>query len=232
MKGAGAQPTRVLVVHCSPLVAGALTAALGTRDNLQVAAAHGPRWQGEPAAGSPDVVLIDALGGLQQAREAARWTRRHNPQAKVVALGIERDREALALIEEGACGHLPKSADLADLHQVLDDVLDHRPPCSPRLAASVLRRITELAEKLPSTTEEKPAVRLTPREDQVLRLLGNGLLNKEIARQLGISLPTVKNHVHKILDKLSVEGRRQAIRRAVELGLLPQMAPGWLAEEA
>ena len=79
--------------------------------------------------------------------------------------------------------------------------------CSPRIAASLFRRIASLAERAVT-----PADALTLREQQVLALIREGLGNKEIADQLRISLATVKNHVHNVLEKLHVTRRAQAAR--------------------
>ncbi len=231
----------VWLVHPSPLVAQALVATFGATACLRtIAAPDADGCVAEPGSAAnsvpnnvpnnvPKVVLIDALGGAGQTRVATRWARRQYPRAKVLVLGVDGEREGLALIEEGASGHLPAAAGLAELRQAIADVLANRPPCTPRLAASVLSRISELAEQLPVKSREQVVVRLTPREDQVLRLIGGGLRNKEIAQRLAISLPTVKNHVHKILDKLGVGQRRGAIRRALALGLMEQSLPGWPA---
>jgi DNA-binding NarL/FixJ family response regulator len=78
---------------------------------------------------------------------------------------------------------------------------------SPRMAASLLRRVAALAATQPSPSAQ---VRLTPRERDIMRLLDEGLSNKEIAQRLGIEVATVKNHVHNILEKLQVHRRGEA----------------------
>ena len=75
------------------------------------------------------------------------------------------------------------------------------------MAGSLLRRLAELASALPLGPT---AARLTPRESEIMRLLDDGLANKDIARRLGIEVATVKNHVHNILDKLQVHRRAEA----------------------
>jgi DNA-binding NarL/FixJ family response regulator len=80
--------------------------------------------------------------------------------------------------------------------------------CSPRVAAILLRRVTSLAR----TRRSEPApVALTSRQAEILELIGQGLLEQEIARQLCIELSTVKNHVHQILDRLEVHRRAEAV---------------------
>ena len=82
---------------------------------------------------------------------------------------------------------------------------------SPRLAGTLLRRIGALARE---RHDDEPDVRLTARETQILALIDDGLANKEIASRLHISLPTVKNHVHNLLEKLDVTRRGEAVARA------------------
>ena len=82
--------------------------------------------------------------------------------------------------------------------------------CSPRVAATLLRRVTALAAGDRSREED---VRLTARELEILELLERGMSNKDIARHLGIEVATAKNHVHNILGKLQVHGRGQAAAR-------------------
>ncbi|MEA2604551.1 MAG: hypothetical protein QOF89_5543 [Acidobacteriota bacterium] len=189
---------------------------------LRVAAAGA-----DPAAmtedGSPariDVVLVDngydvrdALGRVRAARD--RW-----PEAKAVVLGLDREDESVAdFIEAGAHAYILQSASPERLVTVIREVREGRSPCSPRVVTAVLRRIASLAE-FPVTPP--PAVEpLTPREREILALVACGLGNKEVCHRLHITVQTVKNHVHSILTKLQVRRRREAVRLAFELGLLP-----------
>ena len=86
-------------------------------------------------------------------------------------------------------------------------VLSHELPCSPGVAGALLRRVAALAAE---RRGECGLERLTAREVEVLRLIERGLANREIAAQLCIELRTVKNHVHRILEKLGVDRRGQA----------------------
>ena len=88
---------------------------------------------------------------------------------------------------------------------------------TPALAAKLFRRVATMA-RVPRL--EPIDERLTARERDVLRLLEEGLSNKEIAQALSIELATVKNHVHRVLEKLDVHGRSAAAARARRLGLL------------
>ncbi len=174
-----------------------------------------------------DVVLVDASLGKREVCETIRELRETNPKLNILFLGNEGSDEILDYIEAGATGYVSREASFSEMLETIEAVSRGQTPCSPQVAASVLARIEELASH-PSqrcTRTIDPAVQLTPRESEVLQLVAAGLRNKEIAQQLQIKLPTVKNHVHKILDKFQVKRRREAIRLAYEAGLLEDPLP-------
>ena len=135
--------------------------------------------------------------------------RRSVPAAAVVALGVrETEDEVVACAEAGVAGYVTREHTLADLIAALDALARGEAPCPPRAAAMLLRRVSALAAErrpAPSGVDE-----LTNREREILDLICDGLTNKQIGQLLFIELPTVKNHVHNILEKLQVRGRREA----------------------
>ena len=165
---------------------------------------------------APRIMLIDATlrGGL----EAAARTRRLVPEMDIVALGLnETEDDVIAWAEAGVCGYVPRSTALNDLVELLDRIVQGEQPCPSRIAASLLRRIAkgsapgggETGRTMPESVEV-PA--LTRREAHVVRLLGAGLSNKEIARDLKIGVATIKTHMHSVLGKLALERRGQVAR--------------------
>jgi DNA-binding NarL/FixJ family response regulator len=108
---------------------------------------------------------------------------------------------------------------LSDLVAAIQALQEGQPRCSGSVVELVLRRIRELSavKHHESRVEE---FELTRREIEVLGLVEQGFLNKEIARQLGITISTVKNHLHAIFEKLQVNGRRQAVRQGIAVGIL------------
>ena len=132
------------------------------------------------------------------------------PEQKVVVLGIaEREADVIAWAEAGAAGYISREASRDDLRAALEAAVAGETIASPRVVAALLRRLNAVAHASP--LERYGAETLTPREQQVARLVGEGLSNKEIARQLCIEVATVKNHVHHILGKLEVSRRSQAV---------------------
>ena len=157
------------------------------------------------AALHTDVVLVDALG----AAECARLLAAAAPSVRVVALSVtEADADVIPLVEAGVAGCLTTEQSLDDLAELIVSVARGESPCSPSLAAMLVRRIAVLAAEQRARTRDTTT--LTRRELEILRLIGRGLSNKEIAAALHIELATVKNHVHNILEKLNVNGRTEA----------------------
>ncbi|MBN1666750.1 MAG: response regulator transcription factor [Anaerolineales bacterium] len=134
------------------------------------------------------------------------------PDTKVLILGLtERRERVLQFVEAGAVGYVLKDDPVDKLVASIRAASQQRALVSPRMAAALMERVSELAQlfaELENTihsTEE-----LTPREMEVLALLGKDLSNQEIADQLVIEVGTVKNHVHSILKKLNVDSRTEA----------------------
>lgn len=154
----------------------------------------------------PDIVLLD-MGQLEHVF-TVRAILAADPRAKVVALSVpEVEGHVLACAEAGVSGYVPRQASADDLIGTLHSVARGELPCSPRIAGSLLRRLSSLSAAGGSSAGDQT---LTVREEQIVGLIEKGLSNKEIATELGIELSTVKNHVHAILRKMHVERRGEA----------------------
>jgi two-component system, NarL family, nitrate/nitrite response regulator NarL len=155
-----------------------------------------------------DVVLFDLAveGGLAALQRLAG-----HAKVKVVVLGLGDEGPMLACARAGIAGYVSQEASLAELTHRIHEALHGEFSCSPRFAAALLR---SLASPAPPRSHSASAARLTPREAEIVLLIERGLSNKEIARHLTIQLATVKNHVHNILEKLSVRDRADAVRAA------------------
>jgi DNA-binding NarL/FixJ family response regulator len=162
-----------------------------------------------------DVVLVDTR--MTDGTDALRTLAVAAPQVKLVALAVpEVEREVIAVAEAGASAYLTLDGSIEDLASVVQSLERGEVLCSPGMAAGLFRRVAALArERGLDPIEEK----LTARELDVLWLIEEGLSNKEIATALSIELPTVKNHVHRILEKLHVHRRSEAAARARRHGL-------------
>lgn len=117
---------------------------------------------------------------------------------------VETETEIIAWAEAGICAYVPRHASIAQLHTAIVAAMRDEVCCSPRITGWLLRELRRQPERSPL------GERLTSREIQTLRLICRGLSNKEIASELRISVSTVKNHVHSVLEKLQVQSRSQA----------------------
>lgn len=156
----------------------------------------------------PDVVLMDInLPGMSGVQCVARLAQ-DMPGMQIIMVTVYDDAEAIFdSLEAGAGGYLLKPIRSADLITAIREIHAGGAPMS----ASIARRVVQ-AFKAPSAprNEEVP---LAPREHEILDLLAKGLLQKEIAEQLGISYWTVQTHVARIYEKLHVHSRAQAVAR-------------------
>jgi DNA-binding NarL/FixJ family response regulator len=163
----------------------------------------------EIAADRPDAVLADV--GLAGGATALRKIVAAAPGGRVVAFGVvDSEQLIIDFAEAGVAGYVPREATLDDLVAVIEGVMRDEVICSPRIARTLLRRVGALARERHDGGAE---VRLTSRETQVVALIDEGLSNKEIASRLQIELPTVKNHVHNVIEKLGVRRRAEAAAR-------------------
>ncbi|HEV8249639.1 MAG TPA: response regulator transcription factor [Gaiellaceae bacterium] len=154
-----------------------------------------------------DVLIIDLE--RPEAVESLRLVRAAVANARVLGIAVPGIAdEVLARAEAGIEGFLTRDASIDELVEAV--VATHRGEvsCSPTIAAALLRHVGELAA---DRTEESVAS-LTARQREIVELIREGLSNKEIARRLAIELPTVKNHVHAILEKLELTSRGQVAR--------------------
>lgn len=194
-----------------------LALVLSTRCGIEVAgvAGDGPEAEELIATTRPTVAIVDSV--LVTAPDLLPSFRRAHPPIRVIAFGVGDDpTEIIGCAEAGVAGYVSSSACAADLVAVLDAVERDELRCTPFVAGTLLRRVSELAAagSRQSPHSGPDASLLTTREAEVVALIEQGLMNKQIARRLGISLSTVKNHVHRILQKQAVVSRGDLARRS------------------
>jgi two-component system, NarL family, nitrate/nitrite response regulator NarL len=164
--------------------------------------------------GKADVILLDVPPTWDNQVDLTAAVRALPDMYFVTMAEVDSDTEVVAWAEAGADGIVDRRGPPVELKAVLETVIRGELDCSPRVAAALLRRVQALAqERRPNTA----ATRLTQRETDVLLLVGRGLTNKQISRELGLQLPTVKNHIHTIFEKLRVHTRTEAAALAVAL---------------
>jgi two-component system, NarL family, nitrate/nitrite response regulator NarL len=208
---------RLLIVGEVGLYRDALAGSLGRDERFEVVAVAAGVEEAVEVLDhvEADVLLVDIR--MSEGAGALRTLAAAAPQVKLVALAVpEVEREVVAVAEAGAAAYVTPDGSVEDLASVLECVERGEVLCSPGMAAGLFRRVATLArERGLDPIEEK----LTARELDVLGLIEEGLSNKEIAAELSIELATVKNHVHRILEKLHVHRRSEAAARARRHGL-------------
>ena len=159
-----------------------------------------------------DVVLLDATvpGSIAAVRRALEIV----PGMRIIVTAVrETEDDIVAWAEAGVIGYIPSTAALTELVRLVLDIHGGRQICSSQVAAGLLRRIALGAVPANGRDAPAPAPLLTKRERQAAQLIITGLSDKEIARQLNISLATTKSHVHNLLGKLNVRRRSQVVDR-------------------
>jgi two-component system nitrate/nitrite response regulator NarL len=155
---------------------------------------------------APDVVVVDRAmpDALSTAKSIAELS-----CAKVVAFAIaDMDQAVIECAEAGLAGYVTRDGSVEDLVDAVERAMRGEVLCSPRVAATLFRRLAALSAAAPATAPRE--TELTQREREIGLLIERGLSNKEIARHLSIGTATVKNHVHHILEKLDVRRRGEA----------------------
>jgi two-component system, NarL family, nitrate/nitrite response regulator NarL len=207
MVGDGALRTRVFIISTTRIYREGLSHVLAAESAVEVigTASDVDKAAAQLITMRPDVTLFDLTdeAGLDGVRRLA-----HREGQKVVVLGVTDDVEQiLSCAEAGIAGYVTRNESLAHLVSTVCAAARGEFTCPPQVAGGLLRRLGTLGGQAvrPPT---QPS--LTGREQEVVRLIGLGLSNKEIAKRLGIQLATVKNHVHNILDKAGVRRRADA----------------------
>ncbi len=199
-----AEAIRVLVVDDHAVVREGLRTYLALQDGLEVVgeAADGEEAVREAERLRPDVVLMDLVMPRLDGAGAMLELRTRLPSARVIVLtSYADDDRLLPAIRAGAAGYLMKNVQPAELARAVRAAHAGEALLDPAVAARLVEHVA---------SEPAPPDRLTPREREVLDLIGRGLPNKLIARELGVSEKTVKAHVGQVLAKLGVSDRTQA----------------------
>lgn len=206
---------RILVADDHPVVRDGLSAVLSTQPDFEVVgeAQSGAELVAQAAALCPQVILTDlempaapgtvGIDGI----DAIRQIRAAQPEMHVIVLtAFDTDDRIVGAIRAGAEGYLLKGAPRHDIFNAIRVVGAGGTLLQPLVVSRLVQHLQ---------AQETPTDALTEREHEVLRLMAQGQLNKEIAEQLGITQRTVKFHVSAILSKLGAGNRTEAVRLAV-----------------
>jgi len=204
------RPVRVMLVSDVRMYREALGRWCNRHPSVRIVAAVGHRDGAVAFAREhhPDIVLLDMR--TPESAELAHALALAAPGIRLVGLGLsETEDNVLAYAEAGFAGYVPRETPLDDLVAVLRGIARGEVRYSRTITASLLRRLARVT----AGSGGGAGVPLTPRETEIVRLIDDGLSNREIAHRLAIEVATVKNHVHNVLEKLQVHRRGEAAAR-------------------
>lgn len=159
----------------------------------------------------PDIVIMDiSLPGITGI-ECIRQVKDKSPGTQFMMFTVyENDEKVFEALKAGASGYLLKNTGLLEMVEALKELHNGGSPMSANIARKLVTVFRE-TEK-----DKQPVEVLSKRENEILELLSRGLLYKEIAEQLGITTGTVRQHIHKIYEKLHVANRTEAINKMLK----------------
>ena len=212
----GIPPLAVLIVEDDSDLRETLVATLPTTGEVEVLGAYSSAEEAIRKAPweRATILLLDLELPGASGIELTSWVREHYPDLRVAIHTIHDDRELVfRSMEAGAHGYVLKGEGPREIAEQLLGLQAGRAPLSPAIATMLLERFRP-AEQVETRGH------LSPREEELLRLIAAGLRYKEVASHLGISVHTVKSHISRIYEKLEADSRAEALRRARLLGIV------------
>ena len=216
----GSEPVRVLVVDDQELFRRGLIMLLSGDTDIEVVgeASDGITATELAVKTAPDVILLDVRMPRRTGVEACRGIKEAVPSAKIIMLTVsDEEADLYESVKNGASGYLLKDSSIEEVAQAIRVVNEGQSLISPSMAVKLIDEFKQMSKP---EREQGPALRLTERELEVLRLVAKGLNNREVAKELFISENTVKNHVRNILEKLQLHSRMEAVMYAMREKLL------------
>jgi two-component system, NarL family, response regulator LiaR len=213
------KPIRILIADDHAIVRKGLKALLATEKDMTVAgeAENGAEAVEKAAALCPDVILMDIVMPEMDGIEATRRITAARPETRVLVLtSFAADDKVFPAVKAGALGYLLKDSTPDQLLEAIRQVYRGEPSLEPSIARKVLQELSHPGTAGAGTPTTDP---LTERELEVLRLIAQGMSNKEIASSIFVAEWTVRSHVSNILGKLHVASRTQAALYALRSGL-------------
>jgi DNA-binding NarL/FixJ family response regulator len=207
-------PIRIVIVDDDALVRSGLALILGGRKDLDVVAQANNGTEGLAAVAEhrPDVVLMDirmpVMDGLEATERLAATYGDEAPRV-IILTTFDADDSVLRALGAGASGFLLKDTPPERIVEAIGKVAAGEPMLSPSVTTTLIQQVTSQQVTERSARAQEKLSRLTEREHDVAVAVGRGLSNAEIAKELYLSVPTVKAHISRLFMKLEVENRVQ-----------------------
>lgn len=206
---------RVVVATNSGLTGDAIRAVLERERDVSVVACARTQAEVEFLLRQCNVLLVTPELQRGNVLELIERARAAHPEVKILIVGAEDDPRAIVTyLQAGAAGYVLGQESVHGLIKKVRAAHEDKALVSPDVAAEIMSRLVQLAQKPVHLRQAELRLRnvsqLTPREEEILQLIGRGYTNKRIAAELFIGPGTVKNHVHNILKKLETSSRHEA----------------------
>lgn len=213
--------TRILLVDDHELFRTGIASLLNNQPDFEVVgeAADGIEAHYRAVDIEPELILMDINMPGVDGVEATKLILTDLPNSTIIMFTVHDDDEKVFdAIRAGAKGYILKNANSEEFLKLLRGVITEGAALSPQITERVISAIA----KSPKPKNINSKITLTNREKEVLKIISEGKMDKEIAKTLSISLHTVKSHVRNILSKLKVENRREAAEFAKEAEYFPK----------
>jgi DNA-binding NarL/FixJ family response regulator len=203
---------RVLLVNQIRLLGHLIAAALEDAPDIEVVGCATSVREALVLAPEADVVLVDVRMPDDAALRLIRCLAATGLSTKVLALGLaESNEQILHYVQAGAVGYVLKDDSVHDMLSRIRDAYTGTVRVSPTIAAALMSRVADYAQVLDgANVRVGGAGDLTPREIEILEMISQGFTNRQIADRLVLEVGTIKNHVHRILQKLDANSRHEA----------------------
>jgi len=215
--GGADERLRVMVVDDHALFRRGLEMVLGNEADIELVgeASDGAEAIERAQEVMPDIVLMDVRMPKRSGIEATTQIKDLMPHVKILMLTIsDEEADLYDAIKAGASGYLLKEIPIEEVADAIRSVWAGQSRISPSMASKLLTEFAAIS-KASAERPQMPTPRLTDREMEVLKLVAQGMNNRDIAKQLFISENTVKNHIRNILEKLHLHSRMEAVVYAV-----------------
>ena len=211
---------KIALVDDHEIVRAGLRLLIQAQEDMQIVgeAENGPQAIELCRQVSPDVVVMDITMPGPSGLEVTRQIKQRHPNIHVLALTIhEGEQYFFEMLNAGASGYVPKRAAPTDLVAAIRAVYSGEVYLHPSVAKTL---VNDYLQRVQMGWERASYDGLTEREQQVLKMIAEGLMNKEIAERLAISVRTVERHRENIMGKLNLHTRAELVRYAVDKGLI------------
>ncbi len=209
---------RILLIEDNPILREGITTQINGQGDITVVAASDGSEDALAKAKSArvQVILMDLGLHSQSSLEIVRSVKKALPSIKIIGMGLNASQaDILEFVQAGAEGFILKNANVDEVIKTIRAVVGGETILPPPMTGSLFLQVVEHAV-LKGKRNFRGAIRMTPREKEIIALISDGMSNKQIAQKLNIATFTVKSHVHNILEKLALHSRLQIAQHSRE----------------